>query len=214
MLTGPRNGVTCGSFWSDGRGRLACRSERLGRTERSSRSGNRFTSPFLAPRAPRSPRSLSLRGVPSRSPSRLGRAPRSTTPEGLASTAPARPVETGLSGRRLSRVFQIRERRNSVSSGRPGVRSAAPVLRCGKSGAATVPSRRAKVRRSVGSRGAPFVPPAIGRLRSRRGLIGTSAKGSVLTTFRPRRSSRGCGRGLRPPKSRLGIEVTPPQCPG
>jgi len=130
---------------------------------------------------------------------RLGRGGLVTTPVGRVSTGPAAPVVTGTS-RRCSRPFQTRERRNSRSSGTPGLRSAAPVLLSGQlvlrglSARATVPGRA--------------FPP--GRF-SRCGRMGTSPTGLFSTTRRLQRSSATRGRGLSRPKSLRFTVVTPRQ---
>lgn len=127
---------------------------------------------------------------------------RSTAPVGREPTSPVAPP-VGVTSGRGSRPFHTRDRRSSRSNGAPGLRSPAPVGVPGIS----VPGTRSRRATVQGTGRSPF-----GDLRnSRSGRTGTSPVGSASTTRRPQRSSRVCGRGFGPPKSRRSTPVTPRQ---
>lgn len=137
---------------------------------------------------------------------RSGRAGRATAPVGRVSITPGAAfsvVATGVGSRPLS----TRERRNSLSRGTPGVRTAAPVCRAGKSRAGVTRAGRATITRSPPS---PLALLAIAFA----GLTGRSPRnGSVPITRRARASFAGCNLALVP-KSLADAEVTARRCAG
>lgn len=137
---------------------------------------------------------------------RTGRAGRTTAPVGRASIAPSvtlGPVfSMGICGLG-SRPLNTRERRNSLSSATPGVRTAAPVDRPGNSTAGATRAGRATVTRSLRSP----LPPRSGMAFA--GLTGRSPRnGSPLITRRADTSSAARNFLLSAPKSFADTPVT------
>ena len=133
--------------------------------------------------------------------SRTTRGGRVTAPVGLVSGVPSVEVSDGMVTLG-SRPLNTLERRNSSSSGAPGVRTAAPVIRSGRSDVVVVRGGRAIAGRS--GRSLAVVPSRPEPIRAGSPPL----TGSEFKARRASASSARSGRITSPPIVRAGIAVT------